>query len=307
LSDALCRLSTGGGFSTRTLYTDLDETVFAVKRPTILTAIEEIAVRGDLLDRAIIIYLPPVPEAKRLKETELLRVYEEMKPRLLGALFDRVSAALANLSDIRLKTVPRLADFAYWVTASEPVSKRGEFVRLYSENRSQTNELPLETPLADAIRKLSLPWQGTASELLSALEAFVGERTKKMKSWPASGRSVSNKLRSLAPNLRHIGISVEFWRDTGKARSRFITLSGDMCNPSSVSSGSSDAQPEANVINDLAWDDLSDEGGRSDFHRPSYRPPVSHSKQSSADEADEADDKKHASMEGVSDGDWEDL
>ena len=35
LSDCLCVLSTGGGFSTRTLYTDTDETIFEAQRPRV--------------------------------------------------------------------------------------------------------------------------------------------------------------------------------------------------------------------------------------------------------------------------------
>src|SRR5207253_9109386 len=48
LSDALCRLSTGGGFATRELYTDSEEVIFDAQRPVILTGIEEVATRSDL-------------------------------------------------------------------------------------------------------------------------------------------------------------------------------------------------------------------------------------------------------------------
>ena len=34
LSDALCRLATGGGFATRELYTDFDEALFDALRPS---------------------------------------------------------------------------------------------------------------------------------------------------------------------------------------------------------------------------------------------------------------------------------
>jgi hypothetical protein len=54
-SDALCRLATGGGFSTRELYSDAEEMIFEVQRPVILNGIEEVATRGDLLDRSIIL------------------------------------------------------------------------------------------------------------------------------------------------------------------------------------------------------------------------------------------------------------
>ena len=55
LSDALCRLSTGGGFATRELYTDSDEIIFDSQRPVLLTSIEDIATRSDLLDRCLIV------------------------------------------------------------------------------------------------------------------------------------------------------------------------------------------------------------------------------------------------------------
>ena len=68
LSDALCRLATGSGFATRELYTDADETIFAAQRPIVMNGIEEVATRGDLLDRAITLYLPMIPEDKRKEE-----------------------------------------------------------------------------------------------------------------------------------------------------------------------------------------------------------------------------------------------
>jgi hypothetical protein len=43
LSDAMCRLSTGGGFSARELYTDSDEVLFDATRPLILNGIADVA------------------------------------------------------------------------------------------------------------------------------------------------------------------------------------------------------------------------------------------------------------------------
>jgi hypothetical protein len=54
LSDALCRLSTGGGFSTRTLYENREEELFDGMKPAILNGITDVANRPDLLDRAIV-------------------------------------------------------------------------------------------------------------------------------------------------------------------------------------------------------------------------------------------------------------
>jgi hypothetical protein len=68
LSDALCRLATGSGFATRALYTDAEEAIFAAQRPIAMNGIEELATRGDLLDRALLLYLPAIPEDKRRAE-----------------------------------------------------------------------------------------------------------------------------------------------------------------------------------------------------------------------------------------------
>jgi hypothetical protein len=86
LSDALCRLSTGGGFSTRTLYSNDEETIFDSKRPVILTGIDQIASRHDLLDRAVVTTLPVIPDDKRRSEAKFWAEFEEARPRILGAL-----------------------------------------------------------------------------------------------------------------------------------------------------------------------------------------------------------------------------
>jgi hypothetical protein len=52
LSDALCRLASGGGFAVRQLYTDQDEVLFDAARPVILNGIEELITRPDLADRS---------------------------------------------------------------------------------------------------------------------------------------------------------------------------------------------------------------------------------------------------------------
>jgi hypothetical protein len=53
LSDALCRISTGSGFSTRELYTDADEAIFSVQLPIVVNGIVEVVTSGDLQDRSI--------------------------------------------------------------------------------------------------------------------------------------------------------------------------------------------------------------------------------------------------------------
>jgi hypothetical protein len=76
LSDTLCRLTSGGAFSTRRLFTDQDEILFAAARPVILSGIEDVITRPDLADRAILLMLAPIAERQRRPEHALWREFE---------------------------------------------------------------------------------------------------------------------------------------------------------------------------------------------------------------------------------------
>ena len=235
LSDCLCRLSTGGGFSTRTLYENDEETIFDATRPVILTGIEELATRGDLIDRSLLVNLPVIPEHHRRPEAELWAEFNQALPRIFGALLDAVSGAIRNLPTTKLDRLPRMADFALWSTAAEPALglSAGEFIAAYTGNRETANVSVLEcSPVAKYIFDVAQGdgWSGTASELLAQFNEQAGfERTdgkpgkKPPEGWPKSPRSLSGTLKRLAPNLRQAGIEVEYDR-VGRDRRRVISI-----------------------------------------------------------------------------------
>jgi hypothetical protein len=106
LSDALCRLSTGGGFSTRTLYENREQELFEAMRPMILNGITDAATRPDLLDRSIIITTPPIEDEARKPESVIWDELDRIAPEVLGFLFDAVSSALRNLPATKLERLP---------------------------------------------------------------------------------------------------------------------------------------------------------------------------------------------------------
>ena len=112
LSDALCRLATGGGYATRELYSDDEEMLFDAQRPVVLTGIEDLVTRSDLLDRAMLFILPHISEEGRQDEQSFWQDFERARPYLLGALLDCLVEALRRLPGQRLARLPRLADFA---------------------------------------------------------------------------------------------------------------------------------------------------------------------------------------------------
>jgi hypothetical protein len=222
LSDGLCRLATGGGFATRELYSDDEERIFQSQRPIMLNGISEIATRPDLLDRALIVYLPSIPEERRRAEADFWRDFELLQPRILGALLDAVVAAMNYLPHVQLPRKPRMADFALWATAAEGGLRweSGSFMRAYMSNRASANELALEaSPLTVPLRALaeSCGWEGTATQLLEELTKRAGNGVDKA-GWPKNANVLSSQLRRLAPNLRAIGIDLQF----GKSGNRFI-------------------------------------------------------------------------------------
>lgn len=54
-TDAMCRLATGSGFSTRELYENDTEMIFSASRPIIFNGIEPVISGHDLIDRCIVI------------------------------------------------------------------------------------------------------------------------------------------------------------------------------------------------------------------------------------------------------------
>ena len=221
LSDAICRLSTGGGFATRELYTDREEVIFESQRPVMYNGITDLATRPDLLDRSLLITLAAIPEAQRRDERTLWASFEAAQPKILGALLDGVAVGLANEKAVKLACLPRMADFALWVTACEPGLgwPAGTFLRAYGENRASANDTAIEASLVGMLVQSFMSdreaWQGTSSQLLAELEQVADEAVRRRRDWPSSPRKLSGDLRRIAPNLRAGGIDVAF-RKSGR-------------------------------------------------------------------------------------------
>lgn len=234
LSDALCRLATGGGFSTRCLYTDEDEAIFDAMRPAILTSIEEIGSRSDLLDRCEIIELPPIDESQRRAEKEFWAEFEKVRAKVFGALLDGIVGALNRLPEVEAREdtdLSRLADFEQWAIAAEVALgfESGTFVEAYHANQEKAHHISLEaapivTPLfkllakPNALKEDLREIEYTAEELLKQLN-WLDSACQKVPGWPKTARVLSQILKRIAPNLRQIGITaVQDHQGSGNAK-----------------------------------------------------------------------------------------
>jgi len=260
LSDDLAVLATGGGLSKRELYSDSEECILRAQRPIIINGIGHVVTRADLLDRAIALTLPVIPDDRRRPESDFWRAFESVHPQILGGLLHAVVMALRKHATTTLEKLPRMADFALWNVAAEPACpwKRGTFLSRYLGNRQTAVVDALDgDPVGDAVRGVA-PWTGTASELLALLTAKTSENLTKRKEWFSKPRQVSDALRRLAPALRRVGIEVTFTK-AGRNRTRLIEISRI---PASASSADPNSQADA--------DEPADEGAdAADCVRPS--------------------------------------
>ena len=229
MSDALCRLASGGSFAVRQLYTDRDEVLFQAARPIILNGIEDVITRPDLADRAIFLSLPHLQEERRRAEKEIWHDFETAQPRILGALLDAASHGLRALPEVRLEQLPRMADFALWATACEPVfCPAGGFLHAYKANRRSAIEEVVEAdPVAARIRDIMAErtmWSGSASDLLRVAACSSRDDASRTDvGWPRSPRALAGRLRRAQTPLRALGIEITFGRE-GRAGTRIIRL-----------------------------------------------------------------------------------
>jgi hypothetical protein len=273
LSDAFCRLSTGGGFATRSLYTDSDEVLFNVIRPLILNGISEVATSGDLLDRSLITYLPRIPERRRQTEREFWAEFEPLRGQLLGALLDAVVVGLRRIDEIELERKPRMADFAEWVVACEPGLgwPAGSFLDAYESNRSSANELTLEaSPLSQPLRSIAeVGFSGTAGELLQRLADYADEEQRRQRGWPKSASALSGRLRRLAPNLRAVGVEVEFQQTGGRGSRRLVVIRMGTENADAADAADANGVVEPNRASASDGDGVAGVAGVGDLHTQS--------------------------------------
>jgi hypothetical protein len=270
LSDAVCRVATGGGLSTRALYSDDDETLLEVQRPAILTGIDDFVRRGDLIDRCVFLHLPAIRSSRRRLQEAFWGEFKVDYPSILGSLLTAVAGGLRMLPEVQLPALPRMADFARW---GEAVSlglgwQPGCFVSQYIANRRDACAVALEEcPVVEALRQLLArfrsmgPCVGTPSQILHSMTRFMPENVTRSAQWPKNARALSSRLRRIAPQLREFGIHVDFDR---RRTGRVIRVSADKVRlpadrsvrngDEDPSQGPCDAKRDASVTqNSIEW------------------------------------------------------
>ncbi len=216
ISDLISRICTGGGLSKRMLFQNDSDMIYNFQHVIALNGITQVIHKPDLLDRTLLIRLERIPDEKRATIKSVQQRFDEIKPGLLGAIFDTVAKALKFHDSIKLDTMPRMADFAQWGCAIAMAlgAEPQEFIDAYQANvLLQTEEAIDNSPVADAIREFmeeKMFWKGTPTQLHTILRD-IAERNKIENSpgWPKGPQVLGRRLSELKPNLKVAGYDVE--------------------------------------------------------------------------------------------------
>ena len=203
MSDVLCRLSTGGSYSARQLYTNTSQVVMNYCRPSVINGIENVGRRSDLLDRCWGLELTRIPSHQRKTETALWADFNLVSPRIFGAICDALVVALREVGHVNLQSMDRLADAERWVTAAQLALgwPEGAFQAVLRERRVEVVHRALDEypEIWEAMKRLApSSWSGRVSEL----QAEVGCSSMK----PAA---FGGLMRRLTPDLAAVGIEVK--------------------------------------------------------------------------------------------------
>jgi len=218
LSDAFCRIATGGGYRTRALYTNDEETLIHVTKPCILNGIDDVASQPDLVSRCILMDLPVI--TTRRTEEELNSTFAASHGAIFAGLMDTLSKTLSELDNITEAPTARMADFARFGMAVERALSwpKGSFNAAFEQNQQEqmTNSLG-DDPLAAAMRALvrtemevGTSYAKTPTALLEALDEFAPSTNVNSNYWPQTPHSLSKRLKKMEPALRACGIGIAF-------------------------------------------------------------------------------------------------
>jgi hypothetical protein len=202
--------------------------LFKAMRPVILNGKGEFITRPDLMDRTLMLALIRIE--KPLTQFELQARFAAAHPDILGALLDAVSYGLGHLHDPKPDRLPRMADFALWVTVCEgALWKTGTFIKAYDANRAAATETVLDAdPVAVAVQtfmKDRTSWKGSATAMHENLSSTISEMEKRERRWPKAANALSGKLREAAIGLREVGIDVKLERKgIGVTKTKEITI-----------------------------------------------------------------------------------
>jgi hypothetical protein len=217
LSDLLSRAVTGETFSKRRLYSNDEDVFYKFRRALIVTGINLVVTKADLLDRSLIIGTARLLDEQRLEEPVLAERFTAAQPKLFGAILDLLVKAITAYPAITLR-LPRMADFGRWAAAVAVGQGRKaiSFEHDFQQNTARQNLQAVTESVAATLfltfMEGKTTWTGTIGELLKYCETLAESGGISKRELPGSPQALGRKLHELAPNLAGLGYDLSFGR-----------------------------------------------------------------------------------------------
>lgn len=228
LSDALCRLSTGGGLSKRKLYSDGDVFSVDAMRPLMIAGLDPTFYKQDLIERIIRVTLT---KPKAYMDEDDFRDYKQANiAKWRGALYSLVSDVLCEVHTVKQSS----SRFGVFSRVGECVARRmgrdaGWFGQRYASMRL---EMASEAAAADSVylfltdflggisQKVGERWEGTATDLFIDMRAQFADIAQMV-----SAKDIPANARALSPRIVQASGLIEKthgWRVSRGPRREFI-------------------------------------------------------------------------------------
>jgi hypothetical protein len=229
LVDALCTLATGASAHKRALYSDDGICSFRYHRAVIMTSIADIAWREDLGSRSCDIRLSPL--TNRISDDELIATVERLRPKIMHALCNAASHALAN--PVKGTVQHRMQALADWFASAAPaldITVEAMVSSLESSAIDLTEAHLDSSPIAVTIHRMCEDFiiggkvginQGSeywpnkhqktwaTADLYRELDGVATLAEKRNKHWPDGSRALGQRLGEIATSLPTRGIEVK--------------------------------------------------------------------------------------------------
>lgn len=231
LSDILCGIATGTGFSKRELYSDSGEVYYEIRKPIVLNSINSVMDYSDLADRSIRLSLPSISSQttlsnaageetlphhtqNRLSDEKVDELFQSAAPKILGALFTAIQVALPGYKNVTdLPNEIRMMDFAQWgVAASKAFATTNniDFVSILMANRRHSSKPMLEDSILNSVllkfMQAKMSWSGTATDLIQELSKLINANEAMDRTFPKRANQLTKELNQSITTLKQFGI-----------------------------------------------------------------------------------------------------
>ena len=217
LSDELCRVVTGSSNEFRKLFTNATAMAMDFQRAFIITGLGFEDLRPDLIDRFLIFNLNRIIESGGMTDTQRNSMFDEEKPRILGAIFNIISKAMSIFPTVDIEVMPRFADFQKWGYAFAEVLEEGsgqKFMRIYHDKLDINMEAKVKNnPLIIAIAEIMIGkdiWRGKMETLMHELDKKASDMRLDINTdeWPGGSNRITGKLRQHYGLLLYMGFEI---------------------------------------------------------------------------------------------------